>query len=146
MIGGEPRIGSVIRYSYLWDRQRRAGQVEGEKDRPCALVAAVKRVDGRILVRVLPITTRQPERDQRAVELTDLARQRLGLDAPTSWILVDESNEFVWPGPDVRPLPGKEPATIHHGFLASGTIRRVIASMLVSIRAKSHIAVRRDET
>jgi hypothetical protein len=33
----EPRPGLVIGYSYLWERDFRAGREEGSKDRPCAV-------------------------------------------------------------------------------------------------------------
>ena len=41
MIWPEPEPGLVIRYSYLWDREARAGREEGVKDRPCAVVMTV---------------------------------------------------------------------------------------------------------
>ncbi len=38
----EPRPGLVISYSYLWRDQNEAGETEGRKDRPCAIIAAVE--------------------------------------------------------------------------------------------------------
>ena len=35
-----PLPGLVIRYSFLWSREARAGATEGRKDRPCAIVVA----------------------------------------------------------------------------------------------------------
>jgi hypothetical protein len=37
----EPYAGLVIRYSYLWKREHKAGFEEGTKDRPCAVVMAI---------------------------------------------------------------------------------------------------------
>jgi hypothetical protein len=31
----------------------------------------------------------------------------MGLDAGRSWVVVSEVNRFVWPGVDLRPVPGK---------------------------------------
>ena len=59
-----PRPGLVIGYSYLWAREHGQGAEEGNKDRPCAIVAARQVVEGREVVTVLPITqtTRPPIR------------------------------------------------------------------------------------
>lgn len=52
-----PVPGLVIRYGYLWHSEHQAGSEEG-KDRPCAIVAALRPADdpGEIRVLVLPIT------------------------------------------------------------------------------------------
>ena len=49
--------GLVIRYSYLWRRQADQGREGGGRDRPCAIVAAVKNDPGGKTVYVLPIVT-----------------------------------------------------------------------------------------
>jgi hypothetical protein len=52
-----PEAGLVIGYSYLWRRERQAGQDEGLKDRPSVIVLATERApDGATVVTVLPIT------------------------------------------------------------------------------------------
>jgi hypothetical protein len=39
----EPAVpGLIIRYSYLWYREHLEGRDEGQKDRPCAIVAALR--------------------------------------------------------------------------------------------------------
>jgi len=50
-----PKPGLVIRYSFLWNNEKAKGTVEGSKDRPCAIVVAVKRTaDGDIDTIVAP--------------------------------------------------------------------------------------------
>jgi hypothetical protein len=66
---------------------------------------------------VLPITHTAPERPDDAVEIPTPVKQRLGLDTERSWIVISEVNEFVWPGPDLRPLPGRDESTIVYGAL-----------------------------
>ena len=39
---------------------------------------------------------------------------RLGLDGERSWVMLSEWNEFAWPGPDLRRLPG---GSVVHGML-----------------------------
>ena len=45
----------VVRYAHLWADEAEAGRREGRKDRPCAVVAE-RQHDGRVRVRVVPIT------------------------------------------------------------------------------------------
>jgi len=35
----------------------------------------------------------------------------------TSWIVVSETNDFLWPGPDLRAIPGISPSRFHYGML-----------------------------
>ena len=77
----EPERGLVIRYSYLWHSEAREGREEGIKDRPCAIVIAVKRdEDGERRVMVVPITHAPPENQGNAVEVpADIGRAHLAL-------------------------------------------------------------------
>ncbi|WP_371072442.1 MULTISPECIES: hypothetical protein [unclassified Sinorhizobium] len=38
------------------------------------------------------------------IEIPAATKHRLGLDDERSWIVLTESNRFVWPEPDVRPI------------------------------------------
>ena len=67
-----------------------------------ALVAALE--DGTPIVRVLPVTHTPPSDPADAIEIPAATKRRLGLDDDRSQIVVTESNSFVWPGPDVRPV------------------------------------------
>lgn len=101
-----PEPGFVISYAYLWHREHRAGLEEGQKDRPSVIVLAVDReADGATLVTVLPITHAAPSDPATAVKIPMPVKRHLGLDDDRSWIVVDEGNEFVWPGYDLRKLP-----------------------------------------
>jgi hypothetical protein len=113
----EPYPGLVIRYSYLWKREFDAGRDEGTKDRPCAIVMAVTDEDGEKEVWVLPITHSAPADPADAIEIPTATKNRLRLDAERSWIVITEANEFLWPGPDLRPVPGRDAATIVYGPL-----------------------------
>jgi hypothetical protein len=57
----EPQGGLVISYSYLWRRESEAGLVEGAKNRPCAIVLAVRRErpEAAMIVTVAPSPTRR---------------------------------------------------------------------------------------
>jgi len=67
----EPQVGLVISYAYLWSDEAEQGQVEGRKDRPCAIVVATE-IPGpgqRKQVAVVPIT-HAPSHDPRvAIEI-----------------------------------------------------------------------------
>ena len=99
-----PRVpfpGLVVRYAFLWSDEARQGRTEARKDRPC-VVAVRRENDVRFRVRVLPIA-HAPQHPDRAVALPARVKRHLGLDADASWIVLEEANEFVWPGVDSAP-------------------------------------------
>jgi hypothetical protein len=112
-----PRPGLVICYSYLWAEERRGGREEGMKNRPCAIVAASQIIEGRNVVTVIPITHSPPNDPTLAIEIPAAIKVNLGLDGQPSWIMVSETNDFLWPGPDLRPVPGIRPARFDYGML-----------------------------
>jgi len=93
----QPFPGLVIRYAYLWKREADAGQIEGEKHRPCAIVVAVVQEAGEWVVTVAPITRQRPKHPDRAIELSAATRRRLGLGNQPNWIMATEVNSFYWP-------------------------------------------------
>lgn len=111
-----PVPGLVIRYSFLWHHEAEAGQEEGSKDRPCAVLLTVATRDDRQVVTVLPVTHTPPLDERLAVEIPTRTKRRLGLDDARSWIVLNEANRFQWPGPDLRPLPG-DGANVAYGLL-----------------------------
>src|ERR1700680_1145570 len=128
----------IVRYSFLWSSEARAGKTEGRKDRPCVVVTAVKRVaDGRFRVRVLPITHRQSEA-ARSVAVPPKVKRYLGLDADASWIVLDEVNEFIWPGVDLRPVSRAKPGVWTFGILP--------AEMFDEIRTKLRAVLQQRRT
>jgi len=112
-----PRPGLVIRYSYLWTHEADAGQEEGVKDRPCAIILVVSDEDGRQRVRVLPITHSPPADARDGLEIPLPTKTRLGLDSARSWIVLTEANDFFWPGADLRFLPSRGPESAAYGML-----------------------------
>jgi len=119
-----PKPGEVINYSYLWEQEYREGRDEGVKDRPVAVVLVTQSADGIDQVHVVPMTTKPPAGDQKAVEVSAAVRRQLGLSAERSWIIVTEWNRFSWPGYDIRPVRGREPS-VSYGFIPSGLFRQV---------------------
>jgi hypothetical protein len=118
-----PKPGLVIRYAYLWESEARKGCEEGAKDRPCAIVLVVLRDGGQPIVRVLPVTHASPRNAADALEIPAAAKERLGLDSERSWVVLTEANDFIWPGPDLRPVPGGDQGTVAYGFLPPGFMR-----------------------
>lgn len=116
-----PFPGLIVRYAFLWSDGARQGRTEAREDRPCVVVVAVGReADHRMRVRVLPITHVPPDPD-RAVALLPKVKRHLGLDADASWIVLDEANEFVWPGVDLRPISRTKPGVWSYGVLPRET-------------------------
>jgi hypothetical protein len=71
--------------------------------------------------------------------------ERLGIDDERSWIAITEGNESVWPGPDLRPVPGRDTSTIAYGPLLPRFFAHVRDTLLErGFREKSD-RVRRTE-
>lgn len=140
-----PQLGLVIRYSYLWTREARAGQEEGAKDRPCAVVLAIGAAQERKRVIVLPITHTAPKPPDEGVELPPVVKTRLGLDHERSWIIVSEGNDFIWPGPDLRPLAGQGLESVAYGFLPPRLFHAVQSRFLAYIRTGQAGMTKRTE-
>ena len=121
----QPEPGLVIRYAYLWLDEFNEGREEGGKDRPCAIVAAISDEGGTKRVLCLPVTHRAPSRPEYAVEIPPAVKRHLGLDDARSWIIVDEHNEFIWPGPDLRRARDGDDGTVAYGFLPPGLFAQV---------------------
>ena len=113
----KPEPGLVIRYSYLWLREHRAGREDGTKDRPCAIVLTSRADAGETQVLVVPVTHSRPDGDTAALELPLSVKQHLGLDTERSWVVLSESNLFDWPGPDLRPLDDRGDSSVAYGYL-----------------------------
>lgn len=140
-----PRPGLVIRYSYLWEREARQGREEGVKDRPCAIVLVLLREGSHPVVRVLPVTHAPPERPDDALEIPQATKQRLGLDAERSWVVLNEANDFVWPGPDLRPAVNGDLSSVVYGMLPPGFMRVLHERLSQRRRDKRMSVTRRTE-
>jgi hypothetical protein len=112
-----PEPGLVIRYSCLWHREHRAGLKEGQKDRPCAIVLALKAEGGKIRVAVVPVTQSPAAAAADAIEIPPEVKRHLGLDMDRSWAVTTECNSFLWPGPDLRRIGDRDDGSIAYGFL-----------------------------
>ena len=96
-------------------------------------------------VTVLPITRAPPAEPTAAVEIPSPTKRRLGLDDDRSWIVLSEANEFRWPGPDLRPLPGGDASTVVYGMLPPDLFRIVRQRVAARVRAGRMSRVRRTE-
>lgn len=139
----DPHPGLVIRYAYLWKREHDEGREEGSKDRPCAIVVSVLDDEGEQEVMVLPITHSAPQHVQDAIEIPPATQHRLGLDSERSWSVITEANKFVWPGPDLRPVPGRDDSTIARGALAPKFFAHVRNRFIERVQRDKSRAVRR---
>ncbi|AOX16668.1 hypothetical protein [Kozakia baliensis] len=141
-----PTRGAVIRYSYLWADESAVGAEEGRKDRPSLVLAlAVRKEDGLTEILVLAVTHSPPRTETDGVLLSPDIKRHLGLDDAPSWIVTTEANFFVWPGPDLRPIPGRKPATVVYGHVPDGLLTRVARSYLNNRQRQRNRMVRRTE-
>jgi hypothetical protein len=94
-------------------------------------------------VLVLPITHLAPKDAGDAVEIPLKVKQRLGLDDARSWVVLTEWNEFFWPGPDIRPAPGRYDRSFASGVLPPGLFTIIRERLLDLVREGAVAAVPR---
>lgn len=134
----KPQAGLVIRYSYLWHREAKAGVVEGRKDRPCAIILAT--AENKVLV--IPITHSQPPKGSTAIQLPASVKVSLGLDDEMSWVVTSELNTFTWPGYDIRPATKKDWA---FGILPPNLTKQLQQRVALNAKQKRLKRTERDE-
>lgn len=137
-----PEIGLVIRHAYLWWSEARAGREEASKDRPCVIIHHELNEYGETEVYIAPITHSPPEEPERAMEIPQATKKRLRLDDERSWIITTEVNRFIWPGTDIRSVPGVGAA---YGPLPHAMTRALIERIRENERDKRLMQVGRDD-
>jgi mRNA-degrading endonuclease toxin of MazEF toxin-antitoxin module len=123
----EPEAGLVISYSYLWHYEHEQKQEEGRKDRPCVIVLVVETSEQGTEVVVLPVTHLEPTDAAMGIEIPPKVKKHLGLDADRSWVIVAEGNRFLWPGFDLRKVPGSSDQ-YDYGLLPPKFFEQIVAT------------------
>jgi len=95
------------------------------------------------MVTVAPITHTSPRSPENAIEIPPKVKQYLGLDDGRSWIILDELNEFAWPGFDLRPVPGKRDR-YDYGYLPPALFTRIVSRVLELRRAGKAVSLSRE--
>jgi len=91
------------------------------------------------------VTHSPPDAETVAIEIPEFVKQRLRMDDERSWIVISEFNDFVWPGPDLRPAPSGEDGAITYGVLPGSLFEQVRRAWL-DLATKHHSRpVRRTE-
>ncbi len=139
----KPEPGLVISYAYLWRHEHNKGKKEGRKTRPCVIVLAVEDMGGEEVVTVAPITHAPPDDPACALEVPIKVKRHLGLDDKRSWVVLDEVNQFTWPGYDLRPVPSSR-TRYHYGFIPPKLFEKIKAGLLDLFLARRGKMTRRD--
>ncbi|MBB3948362.1 hypothetical protein GGQ73_004343 [Rhizobium skierniewicense] len=87
--------GDIVAYPYLWRWQKEISphRDHGEKDRPVCMILAVKDKQGLTHILLLPISSKPPHDDQKAIEIPALELRRAKLTRyERGWITVSECN------------------------------------------------------
>jgi hypothetical protein len=138
----KPEVGLVIRHAYLWWDEARAGREEGIKDRPCVIVHVRSNEHREIEVYIAPVTHTPSVRSERAIEIAMATKTRLGLDDERSWIITSEVNRFIWPGPDLRPVPDGRDC---YGLLPAKMATELVSQIKNNAQDSTLRIIRRDE-
>jgi hypothetical protein len=140
-----PHPGLVISYAYLWSDEHGKGREEGVKHRPCAIVVARRVAEDKTIVTVVPVTHSPAGDPSAALEIPPALKAHLGLDAERSWIVLGEYNEFLWPGPDLRPVAPEAASGFAYGVLPPAFFNRMRDRLLALAAERRVRHVRRTE-
>lgn len=136
----KPKAGDVLRYPYLWARQSRAGETEGRKLRPCAVVLAVTDHTDRTHLRLCAVTTQSPIKGTLAVAVPDTEKRRAGLDAQVPlWVIIDEHNV------DVFELSYYIEPQSQMGVFSTAFTKELQRQMIVALQSRVAQAVKRSD-
>ena len=94
------------------------------------MVLAAPATAGGVRIYVLPVTHTPPLDPSLAIEIPLRVKEHLRLDGARSWIVLDEINDFLWPGYDLRPVPGAQPPRMDYGVLPPRFFDRVRIAFL----------------
>ncbi|WP_404356976.1 growth inhibitor PemK [Methylotuvimicrobium sp. KM1] len=137
-----PEAGLVISYAYLWSNEYKQGKLEGLKNRPCAIILVVQNEEGGKKVTVAPITHTPPSNPDAAIEIPIKVKNHLGLDSERSWIILNDFNEFLWPGYDLRPIAAMD-NKVDYGVLPPLFYTQIVSKIL-ELRQKAKSVTPRD--
>ena len=70
---------------------------------------------------------------------------RLGLNSERSWVVIDEANDFIWPGPDLRPAVSGDPSSVAYGMLPPGFMAVLRQRLSARYKEKSWASTPRSE-
>ncbi len=129
----KPEVGLVLGYNYLWYFEECQGHSEGLKNRPCTIILSILDGDDQI-VTVLPITHSEPKNSAEGIEIPLNTKIRLGLDDDRSWIILNESNKFIWPGFDLRPAKNKSSNQIDYGIIPPEFFKELKIKLLAYLK------------
>ncbi len=98
------------------------------------LALAVRSDEGETELWVVAVThtAPTPRAADDGIELPAAEKRQLGLDDLPSWIVTTEANAFIWPGPDIRPIPGAPPGQMIYGRISDKLLTRVARSFLAN--------------
>ena len=89
------------------------------------------------------MTHATPKRSSDAIEIPSNVKAQLGLDRERSWIVLTELNRFVWPGPDLRMVPGRD--NPFYDMLPDWLFERVRDALIGNARAGRLTITKRTE-
>ena len=93
-------------------------------------------------VTVAPVTHRKPKSKETGIEIPQRVKAHLGLDAEKSWVILDEVNQFTWPGFDLRLIPKTK--RYDYGFLPPRLFEQIKTGILDLILKRRAKIVNRD--
>jgi hypothetical protein len=115
------------------------------KDRPAVVVLATTVREEAVEIVVAPVTTQPPRSNESSVEMPAVVKAHLGLDDQRCWIITSEVNRFIWPGPDIRPINGREGRTPYYGKIPGKLLEAMRANIQKQVATGRFKVTKRTE-
>ncbi len=96
------------------------------------LTPAVRSDEDETELLVVAVTLMAPRAAEDGIVLPE--KRQLGLDDLQSWIVTTEANAFIWPGPDIRPIPDAPACQMIYGRISDKLLTRMARSYLTNRR------------
>ena len=105
------------------------------------MVVLVRIVEGEFTRLIVAPITHSEAPPGGGVLVPPAVKRHLGLDDQPSWIVTTEVNQFIWPGPDIRPARGSD--TPLYGAIPARLFDQVKLQILANHQARQTSVVKR---
>jgi hypothetical protein len=107
------------------------------------VVVLAKLVEGEFTrLIVAPVTHSEPPAGG-GVEIPPAVKRHLGLDDERSWTITTEVNQFIWPGPDIRPAKGSDAPL--YGAIPAKLFDQIKQQISQNAQARQAVITKRTE-
>jgi len=127
----QPVPGLIVSFSFLWAEEAERGLQEGQKDRPCVVLAAYDSEHGKG-ASLVPVTHTAPHDPTHAIAVPAALKAMPGLDDAPAWSSAGNGTSRTGPASTCAQLQGGQAASTTTGSCPADSTKRCVASRSAS--------------